>query len=407
MFLDHLYGGIDEPELKIIDVFICKLRKKIAAATGGDHYIETVWGRGYVLKDPEVQPDSQSRRRTVRCARAHAAPGWPWPEWPGMPQAARLSDERPSARWSGVEREACVAADDERPTACRPAEPAATGRAARCADSSPRRPAPPVAQQRGTRRKSSGCLARYYVAMACRRSADFSAVAESGHVAAAQTRRSPDSSALLGASPRPGLAGACQRHEALREPGRGALVLVLEEHERVAPGLCPHRAQPGARAPHRRSRDAAAAGSPSRPSATNGISELVLRLGDAQRRVMFAQQCEDLFVEPRLMAELERARASCGSSAQKVVAARQSFFKFGGNWNRSGPSRSSARPATSSRYDTVSSDVLQPLDVRDPLRRLEHEPEIGRHLARPRFQHRRLGHAIEGVVDLDRPKRSP
>jgi DNA-binding winged helix-turn-helix (wHTH) protein len=54
MFLDHLYGGIDEPELKIIDVFICKLRKKIAAATGGAHYIETVWGKGYVLKDPEV-----------------------------------------------------------------------------------------------------------------------------------------------------------------------------------------------------------------------------------------------------------------------------------------------------------------------------------------------------------------
>ena len=59
MFLDHLYGGIDEPELKIIDVFICKLRKKIAAATAGDHYIETVWGRGYVLKDPEVQSEAQ------------------------------------------------------------------------------------------------------------------------------------------------------------------------------------------------------------------------------------------------------------------------------------------------------------------------------------------------------------
>lgn len=53
MFLDHLYGGIDEPELKIIDVFVCKLRKKIAAATGGDHYIETVWGRGYMLKEPQ------------------------------------------------------------------------------------------------------------------------------------------------------------------------------------------------------------------------------------------------------------------------------------------------------------------------------------------------------------------
>jgi len=52
MFLNHLYGGIDEPEVKIIDVFSCKLRKKLAAATGGKHYIETVWGRGYVLRDP-------------------------------------------------------------------------------------------------------------------------------------------------------------------------------------------------------------------------------------------------------------------------------------------------------------------------------------------------------------------
>jgi two-component system cell cycle response regulator CtrA len=52
MFLNHLCGGMDEPELKIIDVFICKLRKKLAEATGGDNYIETVWGRGYVLRDP-------------------------------------------------------------------------------------------------------------------------------------------------------------------------------------------------------------------------------------------------------------------------------------------------------------------------------------------------------------------
>ena len=50
-FLNHLYGGMDEPALKIIDVFICKLRKKIANATGGDHYIETVWGQGYVLRE--------------------------------------------------------------------------------------------------------------------------------------------------------------------------------------------------------------------------------------------------------------------------------------------------------------------------------------------------------------------
>ena len=55
MFLNHLYGGMDEPELKIIDVFICKLRKKLSQATVGDNYIETVWGRGYVLRDPEVK----------------------------------------------------------------------------------------------------------------------------------------------------------------------------------------------------------------------------------------------------------------------------------------------------------------------------------------------------------------
>ena len=52
MFLNHLYGGMDEPELKIIDVFICKLRKKLANASQGKNYIETVWGRGYVLRDP-------------------------------------------------------------------------------------------------------------------------------------------------------------------------------------------------------------------------------------------------------------------------------------------------------------------------------------------------------------------
>jgi two-component system cell cycle response regulator CtrA len=54
MFLNHLYGGMDEPELKIIDVFICKLRKKLGNATGGENYIETIWGQGYVLRDPEA-----------------------------------------------------------------------------------------------------------------------------------------------------------------------------------------------------------------------------------------------------------------------------------------------------------------------------------------------------------------
>jgi two-component system cell cycle response regulator CtrA len=60
MFLNHLYGGMDEPELKIIDVFICKLRKKLSAATDGENYIETVWGRGYVLRDPEGQDAAET-----------------------------------------------------------------------------------------------------------------------------------------------------------------------------------------------------------------------------------------------------------------------------------------------------------------------------------------------------------
>ena len=51
MFLNNLYGGMDEPEIKIIDVFICKLRKKLANASSGKDYIETVWGRGYVLRE--------------------------------------------------------------------------------------------------------------------------------------------------------------------------------------------------------------------------------------------------------------------------------------------------------------------------------------------------------------------
>jgi two-component system, cell cycle response regulator CtrA len=52
IFLNHLYGGMDEPELKIIDVFICKLRKKLYNASGGQEYIETIWGRGYNIQEP-------------------------------------------------------------------------------------------------------------------------------------------------------------------------------------------------------------------------------------------------------------------------------------------------------------------------------------------------------------------
>lgn len=54
--LNHLYNGMSEPEPKIIDVFVCKLRKKIAAAADGDSQIETVWGGGYMLRDAKAAP---------------------------------------------------------------------------------------------------------------------------------------------------------------------------------------------------------------------------------------------------------------------------------------------------------------------------------------------------------------
>ncbi|NQV56996.1 MAG: response regulator transcription factor [Rhodospirillales bacterium] len=67
MFLNHLYNGIDEPELKIIDVFVCKLRKKLSKACADEIYIHTVWGRGYVLREPEVAPAKSKKQ-----ARANA-----------------------------------------------------------------------------------------------------------------------------------------------------------------------------------------------------------------------------------------------------------------------------------------------------------------------------------------------
>ena len=63
MFLNHLYGGMDEPELKIIDVSVCKSRKKLVEAMGEDSCIQTVWGRGYVLKDP--LPDMATQKIAV------------------------------------------------------------------------------------------------------------------------------------------------------------------------------------------------------------------------------------------------------------------------------------------------------------------------------------------------------
>ena len=82
MFLNQLYGGMDEPEQKIIDVFICKLRKKLAEASGGKNYIETVWGRGTrsVSRISRGSPDkptasgitSPSKNQQECCARLQA-----------------------------------------------------------------------------------------------------------------------------------------------------------------------------------------------------------------------------------------------------------------------------------------------------------------------------------------------
>jgi two-component system cell cycle response regulator CtrA len=66
MFLNHLYGGMDEPDLKIIDVFVCKLRKKLAKETGGVNYIDTVWGRGYTLKEEEPTSTKTSKSQSVQ-----------------------------------------------------------------------------------------------------------------------------------------------------------------------------------------------------------------------------------------------------------------------------------------------------------------------------------------------------
>jgi two-component system cell cycle response regulator CtrA len=61
MFLNHLYGGMDEPEPKIVDVFMCKLRKKLREVGKGANYIETVWGQGYVLREPD-EDGGQARK---------------------------------------------------------------------------------------------------------------------------------------------------------------------------------------------------------------------------------------------------------------------------------------------------------------------------------------------------------
>ncbi|NDF11245.1 MAG: DNA-binding response regulator [Proteobacteria bacterium] len=73
MFLNHLYGGIDEPELKIIDVFVCKLRKKLMDASGGENYIETLWGRGYIMRDLEPKEEPKAKKPAKKPAANNAS----------------------------------------------------------------------------------------------------------------------------------------------------------------------------------------------------------------------------------------------------------------------------------------------------------------------------------------------
>ena len=73
MFLNHLYGGIDEPELKIIDVFVCKLRKKLMDASGDENYIETLWGRGYIMRDLEPKEEPKAKKPAKKPAANNAS----------------------------------------------------------------------------------------------------------------------------------------------------------------------------------------------------------------------------------------------------------------------------------------------------------------------------------------------
>src|SRR6266436_1097443 len=85
MFLNHLYGGMDEPELKIIDVFVCKLRKKLANASEGRNFIETVWGRGYVLREPhEVEERIPACSESTEGRSGSRLPTGPRRKWRGF-----------------------------------------------------------------------------------------------------------------------------------------------------------------------------------------------------------------------------------------------------------------------------------------------------------------------------------
>ncbi|GAC1346353.1 MAG: response regulator [Acetobacteraceae bacterium] len=63
----HLYRAGTEPEPNVIEVFLCKIRRKLAKA-GLTGVISTVWWRGYTIRDP------------VGASPAEPQPGQPHPE---------------------------------------------------------------------------------------------------------------------------------------------------------------------------------------------------------------------------------------------------------------------------------------------------------------------------------------
>jgi two-component system cell cycle response regulator CtrA len=77
-FMSRAYGHEDEPDQRILDVFICKLRRKLAAA-GAPEIVRTIWGRGYVLENPSQAAIASARARVAagqpRTRRAHLAMG--------------------------------------------------------------------------------------------------------------------------------------------------------------------------------------------------------------------------------------------------------------------------------------------------------------------------------------------
>ena len=73
-FLSHLYGGMDEPEPKIIDVFICKMRRKLELAGASGVSIDTVWGQGYILRETAaVNQTLGSLSASIETPRAEAS----------------------------------------------------------------------------------------------------------------------------------------------------------------------------------------------------------------------------------------------------------------------------------------------------------------------------------------------